>query len=141
MVDDEGNKVSFVYTFLYELKLNDSVPFQFRVDYNKNGGLIRKAQLAPINSKRFKIIDCDKAISVALADATQTIHGVDMFFLVADPIHKTVIYQVNSIMDPETKLVYIKYIDAYNGKLLGRENYKVEVEILEDTRIGRLEKN
>lgn len=141
MIDDEGNKVSFVYTFLYELKLNDSLPFQFRVDYNKDGSLIRKAQLASIDSKRFRIIDCDKAISVALADATEPIHGVDIFYLVTDPIHKTVVYQINSVMDPQTNLVYIKYVNAYSGKLTGRENYKVEVEVLEDTRIGRLEKN
>jgi hypothetical protein len=138
MIDDEGNKVSYVYTFLYELKLNDSVPFQFRVDYNKDGGLIRKAQLASIDRKRFRVIDCDKAISVALADATEPIHGVDIFYLVADPIHKTVVYQINSVMDPETNLVYIKYVNAYSGKLTGRENYKVELQVLEETKIGPL---
>lgn len=136
MVDDEGNKVSFVYTFLYELKLNDSVPFLFRVYYNKDGSLVRKALLTSIDSKHFKIVDCDKAMAAALADTTEPVHGVDNFYLITDPIHKTVVYQVNSVMDATTNLVYIKYINAYNGKLIGRENYKVEVQVLEEAKIG-----
>jgi hypothetical protein len=136
MVDDEGNLVSFAYTFLYELKLNDSVPFLFRVYYNRDGSLIRKALLTSIDSKHFRIVDCDKAMSAALADATEPIHGVDNFYLITDPIHKTVAYQVNSVMDANTNLVYIKYINAYTGKLIGRENYKVEVQVLEETKIG-----
>jgi hypothetical protein len=136
--DEKGYEIEQVYSFLYELKLNDSIPFLFRVDYDGSGELMRKFQLESIEPKRLKIVNCDKAIETALADKTETMHGIDQTFLIASPAHKTLVYQINSVMDPETSMVYIKYINAYNGKLIGRENYKVELQVLEETKIGPL---
>jgi hypothetical protein len=135
--DDNGNEIDLVYSFLYEVKLNNNIPFLFRVDYNRNGDIMRKTQLTSLNCKRLKVINCDKAIETALTDKTEPIHhGIDESFLVVNPIQKTVVYQITSVMDPETNMVYIKLIDAYNGKVIARNNYKVEIEELEDTRVG-----
>jgi hypothetical protein len=134
--DEQGNQIEHVYSFLYEVKLNENIPFLFRVDYNKKGELMRKVQLESIDLKRLKVINCDKAIETALTDKTEPIHDIDQIFLAVDPLHKTVVYQITSIMDPETNMVYTKLISAYNGKVIARSNYKVEIEKLEEVRIG-----
>lgn len=134
--DEQGNQIEHVYSFLYELKLNDNIPFLFRVDYNKKGELMRKVQLESLDLKRQKVINCDEAIETALTDKTEPIHDIDQIFLGIDPLHKTVVYQITSIMDPATNMVYTKFISAYNGKVIARSNYKVEIEQLEEVRIG-----
>jgi hypothetical protein len=135
--DDTGNEIDLVYSFLYEVKLNENIPFLFRVDYNRSGDIMRKTQLTSLNCKRLKVINCDKAIEAALTDKTEPIHhGIDESFLVVNPIQKTVVYQITSVMDPETNMVYIKLINAYNGKVIARNNYKVEIENFDGTRVG-----
>ena len=134
--DGQGNQIEHVYSFLYELKLNESIPFLFRVDYNKKGELMRKVQLESLDLKRLRVINCDKAIETALTDKTEPIHDIDQIILAVDPLHKTVVYQITSIMDPETNMVYTKLISAYNGKVIARSNYKVEIEKPEEVRIG-----
>ena len=134
--DGQGNQIEHVYSFLYELKLNESIPFLFRVDYNKKGELMRKVQLESLDLKRLRVINCDKAIETALTDKTEPIHDIDQIILAVDPLHKTVVYQITSIMDPETNMVYKKLISAYNGKVIARSNYKVEIEKPEEVRIG-----
>ena len=135
--DENGNPIDYVYSFLYELKLNNNIPFLFRVDYNRSGELMRKVQLTSLNCRRLKVINCDKAIQTALTDKTEPIvHGIDESFLVVNPIQKTLVYQITSVMDPETGMVYIKWINAYNGKVLARSNYKVEIENPEEVRVG-----
>jgi hypothetical protein len=135
--DENGNPIDHVYSFLYEVKLNNNMPFLFRVDYNRSGELMRKVQLSSLNCKRLKVINCHKAIQTALTDKTQPIvHGIDESFLVVSPVQKTLVYRITSVMDPETGMVYIKWIDAYNGKVLARSNYKVEIENAEEVRVG-----
>jgi hypothetical protein len=135
--DENGNEIDQVYSFLYEVKLNNNIPFLFRVDYNRSGELMRKVQLTSLNCKRLKVINCDKAIQTALTDKTEPIvHGIDESFLVVNPLQKTLVYQITSVMDPETSMVYIKWINAYNGKVLARSNYKVEIENPEAVRVG-----
>jgi len=135
--DENGNEIDQVYSFLYEVKLNDNIPFLFRVDYDKKGEIIRKSQLTSLKCKRLKVINCDKAIQAAVTDKTDPmVHGIDENFLVVNPLQKTVVYQIISLMDPETGMVYIKSIDAYNGKVIARSNYKVEIEKLEEVRVG-----
>jgi hypothetical protein len=92
--------------------------------------------LTSLNCKRLRVINCDKAIETALTDKTEPIHAIDQSFLVVNPIQKTVVYQITSVMDPETGMVYIKLINAYNGKVIARNNYKVEIEKFEETRVG-----
>jgi len=135
--DENGNETDYVYSFLYEVKLNNNIPFLFRVDYNWRGELIRKIQLTSLNCKRLKVINCDKAIETALTDKTNPIsYGIDESFLVVNPVQKTLVYQITSVMDPETGMVYIKMINAYNGKVLSRSNYKVEIEKPDEVRVG-----
>ena len=135
--DENGNQIDYVYSFLYEVKLNNNIPFLFRVDYNKSGELMRKVQLSSLNCRRLKVINCDRAIQTALTDKTQPIvQGIDESFLVVNPLKKTLVYQITSVMDPETGMVYIKYIDAYNGKVLARSYYKVEIENPKEVRVG-----
>lgn len=135
--DENGKEIDQVYSFLYEVKLNNNIPFLFRVDYNRSGELMRKVQLTSLNCKRLKVINCDKAIQTALTDKTEPIvQGIDESFLVVNPLQKTLVYRITSLMDPETGMVYIKWINAYNGKVLARSNYKVEIENPEAVRVG-----
>jgi hypothetical protein len=72
-----------------------------------------------------------------LTDKTNPIsYGIDESFLVVNPLQKTLVYQITSVMDPETGMVYIKMIKAYNGKVLSRSNYKVEIEKPDEVRVG-----
>lgn len=134
--DERGNQIEHVYSFLYEIKLNESIPFLFRVDYNRKGELMRKVQLESLDLKRLRVINCDEAIETARTDKTEPFHDVDQIFLAVDPLHKTVVYQITSVMDPETNMVYTKFISAYNGKVIARSNYKVEIEKPEEIGIG-----
>lgn len=135
--DDEGREPDLFYSYLYEVKLNENIPFLFRVDYNRDGDIMRKTQLTSLNCKRLKVINCDKAIEAAMTDRTEPIqHGIDESFLVVNPVQKTVVYKITSVMDPATNMVYIKLINAYNGKVIARNNYKVEIENFEEAGVG-----
>ena len=123
--DKNGDEVDFLYVFLYELKLNGSIPFIFRVDYKRNGELLNDDELIEVNANSLKIVSCDRVISIGLADKVEPITKVESIALYYNPTYSTVVYQLTAPLDDKTQTRKIRFINAYNGKILGRE--KVEL--------------
>lgn len=121
LYDSAGNETEYLYVVVYEIKLNKTIPFRFRLDFTREGKLFRKEQLPEgIADENKQIISCDRASAIGLADSKDRIGSVTDIYLLYHTTHKTIIWQLSGPGNPQTGIRYIKTIDAYTGKVIDR---------------------
>jgi hypothetical protein len=121
-IKKEGKKVDSLYIMLYQIKMNDSIPFIFRVDFNYNGKMVARSRNELVRiSKSKPIISCQQAVKTALAHKAISTSGVDKILLCYDYERKKLIWQVIGPM-AGVSMNIVKLVDAVTGNVIMSES-------------------
>ncbi|HEX6169162.1 MAG TPA: hypothetical protein VFZ33_05680 [Chitinophagaceae bacterium] len=120
VLDQESNPVFFFYAVLFETMLNNEIPFQFRLDFLKNGELLDIHQILGFKREKLDIIECEKIMGLVYKDTIQPIRSIQQMSLVYSSKDEEIIWTVVADVDPKTKIQYVKEISAYSGDIVRR---------------------
>ena len=127
IVDHNYNPVYFFYSVLFETTTTTGAAFIFRIDVLKNGQLLNKDQIAFFRKEKLKILECNKIMTLILADTIQPFNLIEDMALAYSPMSQTVVWTVTSVLDPKTAIQHFKQVNAYTGAIIGRSFVNLDV--------------
>src|SRR5207245_7052258 len=100
-----------------------NIPFVFKVELKKNGELLKKGQFEGIVNQKKKIINCDKALSIAASDKEAPITRPGDIFLYYNQTHQSIVWQIMEADNATGDSQHVTVINVFDGEILERNEF------------------
>jgi hypothetical protein len=123
ILDKDDNPVNFVYVIFYEMQFKGNIPFVFKLEIKQNGELLKKGQFEGIVNQKKKIINCEKALSIAATDKEAPITKPGAIYLYYNQTFKTIVWQIMEADNTTGDSQHVTVINVFDGEVLERNEF------------------
>ena len=121
--DNDNNPLNFVYVIFYEMQFKGNIPFVFKLEIKQNGELLKKGQFEGIVNQKKKIINCEKALSIAATDKEAPITKPGAIYLYYNQTFKTIVWQIMEADNTTGDSQHVTVINVFDGEVLERNEF------------------